>query len=93
MTAIPNGITMRPMATRNPSEGSDRLARELKKRGWKQEDLKRALGLSRGQVSRWLSGARVPEIAAAVRMEKLLGIPVASWTRPTKGPRAAQKAA
>ncbi|WP_146648240.1 helix-turn-helix domain-containing protein [Labilithrix luteola] len=59
-----------------------RLALRLAERGWSQSDLSRELDLSRGTVSRWVSGKRTPTLKLAVKIEALLGIRVEDWEAP-----------
>lgn len=51
----------------------------LAKRGMKQTALERALNVSVGTASRWLSGKKCPDVSHAVRIEAMLGIPVSVW--------------
>jgi plasmid maintenance system antidote protein VapI len=44
-----------------------------------QTTLSEHLGVSKGHVSRWLSGARRPSLRWAVELEKVLGIPHQAW--------------
>ncbi|MCC6557273.1 MAG: helix-turn-helix transcriptional regulator [Polyangiaceae bacterium] len=67
------------------SEGSRRLWREMTKRRWTQVDLARALSKrNSGIVNRWLYGERVPTLASALLIEKVLGIKPERWNQAPK---------
>lgn len=57
------------------SEIAERLRLELQGKGWKQADLARAVGVTPGVPSRWLSGQdeptreRIPDIAGALGVQ------------------------
>ncbi len=64
---------------RRLGRGASAVLQELSKRGWSQSDLARELETETGSVSRWMTGSRVPSLEMAVRMKKLLGVPVEFW--------------
>lgn len=66
--------------------GADALEHELKARGLTLNRAGKMLGVSAGLVSRWLSGARVPDIDSAVLIEDAFGIAMRSWARDSLGP-------
>jgi ribosome-binding protein aMBF1 (putative translation factor) len=51
----------------------------LEARGWSQSDLSRELGVAPAIVSRWATADRVPALANALELQKLLGIDPALW--------------
>ena len=55
------------------------LREAMKKRGWTQADLQRAVEVKPGVATRWLTGERRPDIDSAARIERLLAIPASSW--------------
>lgn len=59
--------------------GADALAKELDKRGMTQGALRRALGLSQGVVTRWLSGRQNPNLEYALRLEDEFGVNARLW--------------
>jgi plasmid maintenance system antidote protein VapI len=67
------------VVTAEMTEGARLLDSELTRRKWSQTTLSEHLGVSKGHVSRWLSGARRPSLRWAVELEKVLGIPHQAW--------------
>lgn len=61
------------------SEGARLLWLGLEASGWSREELRKALNVSSGGVSRWLYGDRRPCHAQALRLQELFEIPVATW--------------
>lgn len=61
------------------------LAEALRNAGLTQEAFELKLGVARGLVSRWLSGAGKPSLEMACRIRDLLGVPVDAW-RETSDP-------
>lgn len=47
-----------------------------------QKGLAEALGVTQQAVSAWLRGATRPSYETRLKIEKLLGVPVDSWTEP-----------
>lgn len=45
-----------------------------KKKGWSQEELAEKLGISRQSVSKWESGASIPDIDKIIMMSRLFGV-------------------
>lgn len=66
-----------------PDSAREQARRALADKGWTQRRLARELGVSRGTVSRWLSGARTPSLRMAVRVHELLGVPEDAWVTAT----------
>lgn len=80
---------LRPMGQRfrqtlggNVSEGVRLLWLVMAEKGLTQEDVRNALGVARGVVSRWLYADRQPDLDSAVKMAAEYGIPTESWTVP-----------
>lgn len=74
------------MARRNP------LARWLRERGESQLSFAGRCGVASGVVSRWCSGARIPDRRCAILIEYHTkgDVPVEAWGKPAKHrPRAA----
>ncbi len=60
--------------------GVERLRARLKELGWSQLDLANAIGVAPPNVSRWLSGERVPSLAMAFKIERsAVGLPADAW--------------
>lgn len=55
------------------------IARVLAARGWRQEDLAEALGVSKVAVSAWFCRRRTPSYVLMLRMRDEFGIPLESW--------------
>jgi transcriptional regulator with XRE-family HTH domain len=62
------------------NRGAIALQRVMKKRKMSQADVRRAIDVSPGVVTRWLRGIRKPGIRIALTIESVFGIPVRSWT-------------
>lgn len=73
------------MAVENSSRGPELLKAALAAREWSQGQLERELEALLGEkvgdgiVSKWTKGKRVPGLEYALAMERLLGVPAASW--------------
>lgn len=59
--------------------GPDLLRARIDVLGWSQSEFARRLGVTTGVVSRWLSGERGPKLGMAIRVQRLVGIPVEAW--------------
>lgn len=59
--------------------GSEQLRDWMRRRGFKQADAARYLGVDEPYVSVLLSGKRTPGLDNAVKLERLTGIPVEAW--------------
>ncbi len=65
----------------SPPYSDDARMAEL---GWRQRELAEGIGVAESQVSRWLSGKRVPSLLDAFRIERsVLGIPAEVWVSRT----------
>lgn len=53
---------------------ADKIAALRKKKGWSQEELAEKLGISRQSVSKWESGASIPDIDKIIMMSELFGV-------------------
>ena len=53
---------------------ADKLIELRKKNGWSQEDLAERLGVSRQSVSKWESGASIPDLDKILKMSSLFGV-------------------
>lgn len=58
----------------------------LRSKKWSQNELARALNARSGDVNRWLWCVVRPGRDWCVAIERMLGIPVAAWTRPPTKP-------
>jgi transcriptional regulator with XRE-family HTH domain len=67
------------------SEGARQLWRVVE-RGVSQEEIRRAIGLGRGMVHRFLYGDRKMSLDVAVRIETAFGIRPALWLEPSTRP-------
>lgn len=52
----------------------EKIIRLRKQRAWSQEELASQLGISRQSVSKWESGASIPDLDKIVRMSSLFGV-------------------
>ncbi len=52
----------------------EKIAQLRKQREWSQEELASRLGISRQSVSKWESGASIPDLDKVVRMSSLFGV-------------------
>ena len=57
---------------------ADKVMTLRKKNGWSQEELAEKLNISRQSVSKWESGATIPELDKLIAMSKLFGTSVGS---------------
>lgn len=53
---------------------AEKVASLRKRNGWSQEELADKLGISRQSVSKWESGASIPDIDKIIMMSKLFGV-------------------
>ena len=53
---------------------SEKIAMLRKKNGWSQEDLAEKLNISRQSVSKWESGASIPDLERIVNMSQIFGV-------------------
>ena len=53
---------------------SEKIMMLRKKSGWSQEDLAERLDISRQSVSKWESGASIPDLERIVNMSQLFGV-------------------
>lgn len=60
--------------------GPQALRDALAARGWTQGQLARALGVTRGAVCQWLSGATRPNLDRAAALELLTEVPCGAWS-------------
>ncbi|WP_097082584.1 helix-turn-helix transcriptional regulator [Rhodobacter sp. JA431] len=63
------------------TQGMCKLSEHLKQAGLPQSAFAEAIGVSRGHMSALISGARLPSLELAVRIERLTGgaVPASSW--------------
>ncbi len=52
----------------------EKIMKLRKQQGWSQEELANRLDVTRQSVSKWESGASVPELEKIVRLSELFGI-------------------
>lgn len=81
------------MNTVPPNEGARRLRERLSELGESQNKAEQELGLTKGHVSRFLSGDRVPDRRTAEAMRVRYGIPAGAWDEPPQEPAAPSGAA
>lgn len=72
------------------SLGGQLLDAFFAEKGWNQDEAARRLGVSQSLISRWLSGARVPTLSAATKLERVARVPMAAWGH---APRRSRRAA
>ena len=65
------------MALPHYSEGSRLFAAHFERQT--QLEFARVARLNQSEISRLLSGHSIPSLATAVKLQKLLGVPVESW--------------
>jgi transcriptional regulator with XRE-family HTH domain len=65
------------------TSGAMQLRDWIDRRGFNQVEGAKYLGISEPYMSMFLSGRRVPGRDLAVKLERLTGIPVASWSSNT----------
>lgn len=65
----------------NPSEA---LRSFMNRTGRNQLTLAKFLGVSQPTVSKWLKSKAVPPLRTAIRIERLTGVPAASWDGPLR---------
>ena len=53
---------------------ADKLIELRKKNGWSQEELAEQLGVSRQSVSKWESGASIPDLDKILKLSALFGV-------------------
>lgn len=53
---------------------ADKIIQLRKQNGWSQEELAENLGISRQSVSKWESGASIPDIERIIKMSELFGV-------------------
>ena len=53
---------------------ADKIMQQRKKQGWSQEDLAEKLNISRQSVSKWESGASIPDIDKIIALSSLFGV-------------------
>lgn len=61
------------------SLGQRELLRKLERKGWSQQELARRMGIEPAVVSRWITGARVPNLENALALQNLLAIKPKLW--------------
>lgn len=54
----------------------------MRRRGWSQGDVARAIGCDSGLVNRWLHGHRPVNLKFAVLLQQKMGIDPELWTEP-----------
>lgn len=64
------------------NQGAQDLGEVLDERGWSQSHAERELKMTRGHMSRILSGERLPGRALAVRIHRLCGVSPGAWDAP-----------
>ena len=52
----------------------DKIAELRRQRGWSQENLAERLGVTRQSVSKWESGASVPDLDKIIGLSELFGV-------------------
>ena len=52
----------------------EKIVQLRKQRGWSQEELASQLGISRQSVSKWESGASIPDLDKIIKMSSLFGV-------------------
>ena len=52
----------------------EKIIRLRKQREWSQEELASQLGISRQSVSKWESGASIPDLDKIIKMSSLFGV-------------------
>lgn len=62
------------------SKGARELRAWIRRSGLKQVEAARRFGVTQSELSRWLSGERVPTLAKAVIVEAETGILERAWT-------------
>ena len=77
------------MRKRSCAEASAALTARLEELGWSRYRLEKELGAPRGYVYRLCSGERAPGLTEAILIERMVGIPVASWADQERLSRAA----
>lgn len=65
---------------------SEKIAHLRKRQGWSQEELAERMGVSRQSVSKWESGASVPELDRIIQLCDLFGISADALIRPDSIP-------
>ena len=65
--------------------GRQQLADWLKRSDTSQASLARQLETSTTNIQRWLHGHRVPRVEFLAKLERLTGIPSASWANDNAG--------
>jgi transcriptional regulator with XRE-family HTH domain len=60
----------------NQERFEDWLRRQLRRRDWTQSDLAKRLDASTGTISRWATGARLPEPESVERLADVFGVDV-----------------
>lgn len=50
-----------------------------KKKDYKQQDIAKALGVTKGAVSHWFHGRTTPSLNHAIKMKRMFDIPVERW--------------
>lgn len=55
----------------------NKIAEARKSKGWTQQALAEAVGLTQGAVAHWESGRRQPPVATLRKIAEALGVPVA----------------
>ena len=53
---------------------AEKIMAMRKQRGWSQEELAQQLSVSRQSVSKWESGASIPDLDRIVKMSALFGV-------------------
>ncbi len=67
------------------NKGSRALGKKLGKEGpGSQAELARRLDVTRGAITRWLTGGRLPTLQNRVLLQSLYGIHLLAWDRPVK---------
>lgn len=70
-------------------EFGGRLMELRKSRGWSQEQLGEAIGVTRQTVSKWETGETTPEMGKLVQLADLFGLTLDQMVRPAAGPQEA----
>ena len=65
----------------------EKIIQMRKQKEWSQEELASQLGISRQSVSKWESGASIPELDKIVSMSRLFGVSTLSAVFPWKRPQ------
>lgn len=66
------------------SEGTRAAWTAIKRLGWSQNRLARAIGVDSGRMNRWLHGDRPMSLTAGLKFQEVLGIDPSLWSKPAR---------